>query len=204
MMKLLRHYGLSWSQTLLLIVLLCSSMGLFQYSMALSQYNTSLLNTQTQHLSRILLRQMAHSASPYLAKTQLPELQNLIHQLTKEPLILDATIYDLTGMTVVNTSSAMSIKQVTGIATPLAIMQHGRQQLIEPILQNHRPIGFLRVTLEHDNLIGHTQEQQTWMITIIRSLSLLSLLTGVLISAFFFSKRKPTPHWRPTLSAPKE
>ncbi len=152
------------------------------------------LSNQTQSLSRMVVRQAAETAANDIIEKQQDKLQALVQQLSLEPLILDATIYDLEGITVAKTEDAMPLGQVTGISTPLSVASFGRLQIIEPIMAEDQVVGFVRITLEHGKLLEHAASQVEYMTNIIRGMVIAALIIGFLL-AFTFGRRKDIWHF---------
>ena len=102
-----------------IIVLACFStiVMLFVYSTQINKMNHQILHNQTDSLSRVLLRQTASIAGDAIETNNGPHLQALVAQLSNEPLILDASIYDLEGSVLASSHDAMSLDQLTGLNT---------------------------------------------------------------------------------------
>lgn len=78
---------------------------------ALPKNNYEMLGEQTQALSRILVRQAAETAAPDILDNDQDKLQDLVQQLSKEPLILDASVYNLEGQTLAKTEGSMPLNR---------------------------------------------------------------------------------------------
>ncbi|OBU10106.1 hypothetical protein AYY19_09835 [Photobacterium aquimaris] len=169
------------------IVLICllTFIGILQYGAALSQQNYQLLSEQTQTLSQIIVRQAAQNAALDIENKDQDQLQLLVQNLATEPLILDASIYNLEGVVLAKTKAAMPLEQLTGLSTPLAMASIGRQQIAEPVLLNGHIIGFMRITLEHDKLLTHAYAKMATMTAIIRGLVIAALILGGLLMLVF-------------------
>ncbi|OBU14007.1 hypothetical protein CTM88_09910 [Photobacterium aquimaris] len=169
------------------IVLICllTFIGILQYGASLSQQNYQLLSEQTQTLSQIIVRQAAQNAALDIENKDQDQLQLLVQNLATEPLILDASIYNLEGVVLAKTKAAMPLEQLTGLSTPLAMASIGRQQIAEPVLLNGHIIGFMRITLEHDKLLTHAYAKMATMTAIIRGLVIAALILGGLLMLVF-------------------
>lgn len=178
------------------VLLLCSLalIGMLEYGSLLTQRYYQMLSEQTQTLSRMLVRQAAENAASDITDNNQDKLQKLVNNLSNEPLILDATIYNIEGVTLAKTDNSMPLTQLTGLSTPLAMASIGRQQIVEPIFANKHVIGFVRITLEHNKLLAHAKDQIHYMTRIIRGLTLASLMIGLLL-AFTFGRRKDIWHF---------
>lgn len=133
MWKLNKSRWPRFKQLGVLLFSLIGVIGMLEYGARLTQDNYEMLGEQTQALSRILVRQAAETAAPDILDNDQDKLQDLVQQLSKEPLILDASVYNLEGQTLAKTEGSMPLEQVTGLSTPLAVASIGRQQIVEPI-----------------------------------------------------------------------
>lgn len=153
---------------------------LFTYSNQINKRNYKILYDQTESLSRMLLRQSAFTTYPALEKNDLLLLQQHIANLENEPLILDATVYDIKGNLIASSIDAIPLEQLTGVNTPLSVASIGRQQLVEPISNGTNVIGFIRITLEHGELIKAASNRLEQNINLVRAMLLVALSTGAL------------------------
>ncbi|QSV13610.1 YtjB family periplasmic protein [Photobacterium ganghwense] len=175
---------------------------MLEYGSDLTKRNYRALSEQTQQLSRLAIRQAAETASLNLVEKNHDPLQALAEQLSREPLILDATIYDLEGVTLAQTEDAMPLEQVTGLSTPLSVASIGRQQLVEPVMNQDQVVGYIRITLEHDQLLADTLKNIDYVTNVIRGLIIAALAIGFLL-AFTFGRRKDIWHFPFLLNANK-
>ena len=175
-------------KAVILLICLLTFIGILQYGALLSQQNYHMLSEQTQILSKVIVRQAAQNAALDLKNKDQDQLQLLVKNLATEPLILDASIYNIEGVALAKTKAAMPLEQLTGLSTPLAMASIGRQQIAEPILLNGHIIGFMRITLEHDKLLTHAISQMASMTAIIRGLMIAALILGGLLM-FVFSRQ---------------
>ncbi|NBI52361.1 YtjB family periplasmic protein [Photobacterium alginatilyticum] len=181
-------------QLLVLIACLGGLVTMLEYGSDLNLRSYRALSEQTQSLSRIIVRQAAGTAAKDILDNNQDKLQALVQQLSEEPLILDASIYDLEGIAIAKTEEAMPLEQVTGISTPLSVASFGRQQIVEPVMADKQVIGFVRITLEHGKLLEDAASQVEYMTNIIRGLILAALFIGFLL-AFTFGRRKDIWHF---------
>ena len=176
-------------KAMILFVCLLISIGILKYGAILSQQNYQMLSEQTQTLSQVIVRQAAKNAAADIKNKDQRQLQLLVNNLAAEPLILDATIYNLEGVALAKTKTALPLEQLTGLSTPLAMASIGRQQIAEPVLMNNHIIGFMRITLERDKLLTHAIDQMSTMTAIIRGLIIAALLIGILLTVVFSRQR---------------
>ncbi|UTV27234.1 YtjB family periplasmic protein [Photobacterium atrarenae] len=190
-------------QLLVLIVSLGGLVTMLEYGADLNLRNYRALSDQTQTLSRMVVRQAAATAAQDMLDNDQNKLQALVQRLSQEPLILDASIYDLEGVTVAKTEEAMPLEQVTGIATPLSVASIGRQQVVEPIMAEDQVVGFVRITLEQGRLLEKAASQVEYMTNTVRGLILAALMIGFLL-AYTFGRRKDIWHFPFLLTSNKQ
>ncbi|MFD2179837.1 YtjB family periplasmic protein [Veronia pacifica] len=184
-------------QLLVISICLVTVVMLFVYSNNLNNRNYKMLFDQTEDMARLFLRQMAVSAVPAISDDNTGRLEKLVNNLQKEPLVLDATIYNAEGLVIANSDNAMPLSQLTGLNTPLSVASIGRQQLVEPIIKGDRIVGFLRVTLEHGSVIKAAANRLDKSINLVRAMILLALATGAWLAFTLFHRK--TGHSRLSL-----
>ncbi|KDM91850.1 YtjB family periplasmic protein [Photobacterium galatheae] len=186
------------------LVLAFSFVGLIlmlEYGARLNQNNFDMLSEQTHALSRMIARQAASTASEDILDKDQDRLQALVNRISDEPLILDASIYDLEGLPLAQTEDAMPLEQISGLTTPLSTASIGRQQLVQPVLTDDGQIvGYLRLTLEHGKLVQHAADQIESMTNIVRGLVIAALFIGFVL-AYTFGRRKDVWHFPFLLTA---
>ncbi|UXI00790.1 YtjB family periplasmic protein [Photobacterium sp. TY1-4] len=190
-------------QVLVLAASLGGLVAMLEYGADLNLRNYRALSEQTQTLSRMVVRQAAATAAQDMLDKDQNKLQALVQRLSEEPLILDASIYDLEGVTVAQTEEAMPLEQVTGMSTPLSVASFGRQQVVEPIMTEDQVVGFVRITLEQGRLLEKAASQVDYMTNTIRALILAGLMIGFLL-AYTFGRRKDIWHFPFLLTSNKQ
>ncbi|WP_413112946.1 YtjB family periplasmic protein [Thaumasiovibrio sp. DFM-14] len=162
---------------------------MLEYGSQITIQNNQIISQQTHTLTRLVIRQAAKSAAPSIAQSNQQALEALILQLSEEPLILDATLYDLEGVTIARSPNAMPLSQTLGLNTPLAMASLGRQQVVEPILYQKQVVGFLRLTIEQANINAVANNQADKMINTVRGLVLGAMFMGLLLALTFGQRR---------------
>ncbi|WP_028023797.1 YtjB family periplasmic protein [Enterovibrio calviensis] len=176
-------------QFIILVACFATVMMLFMYSNQLNNRNYKMLYDQTESLSRVILRQAAATAHDAIASDDMDALQKIVANLQQEDLILDAAVYDMRGNLVVSSIGAMPLEQLTGLNTPLSVASIGRQQLVEPVAEDGNMVGFVRITLEHGNVIKTASNRLDQSINLVRAMILVAIMTGALL-IFTFANRK--------------
>ncbi|PAR35245.1 SMP protein [Vibrio metoecus] len=164
-----------------------------QNSVVISKGNERIQANQLETLTKVLITQAAMSAGSMIADQDQERLLALTNQLATERLVFDASIYDSEGVLLAASDSALSVREVLGLDTPLHTASIGRQQLVEPVVHDGSVIGFVRITFEtgkvtaiSDHHYRKSDHNMYWML-------LMSFVSGVLLTLLLRRKpKKPT------------
>ncbi len=158
-------------------------------SVVITKGNERIQANQLETLTKVLITQASLSASSSIAEQDQERLLNLTNQLAQERLVFDATIYDAEGVKLASSDSALSVREVLGLDTPLQTASIGRQQLVEPVMHDGNLIGFVRITFETGKVTAisdhHYRKSDRYMYLIV----IMSFISGVLFTVLL--KRKP-------------
>ncbi|MCY9869503.1 YtjB family periplasmic protein [Vibrio barjaei] len=150
-------------------------------SFVISKGNERIQANQLEVLSKILISQASLTARQMLIDQDQERLGALTNQLAQERLVLDATVYDSEGVKIAASTDAKTAREVLGLDTPLSTASIGRQQLVEPIINDHTIIGFVRITFETGKVTAisdhHYRKSDRFMYMMI----LMSFISGVLL-----------------------
>jgi membrane protein len=150
-------------------------------SFVISKGNERIQANQLEVLSKVLISQASLSARQMLIDQDQERLGALTNQLAQERLVLDATVYDSEGVKIAASTDAKTAREVLGLDTPLSTASIGRQQLVEPIINDHTIIGFVRITFETGKVTAisdhHYRKSDRFMYMMI----LMSFISGVLL-----------------------
>ena len=174
---------------LMLLSLMAFSYFILINSTVISDSNQVIQNKQLHDLSRTMTRQAALFSVDNIKQDNHEGLLQLANNLAKEPLVFDATIYDAEGDILAKSDNALTASQITGLNTPLSIDGIGRQQLIEPIIEDNHLMGFLRITFEKSTLTGFANHHYRRSDRLMFGMLAISLVSGMLIMALL-RKRK--------------
>ncbi|MCG3731903.1 SMP protein [Vibrio cincinnatiensis] len=169
-----------------------------QNSVVISKGNERIQAKQLETLTKVLINQASLSASTMLAEQDQERLLALTNQLAQERLVFDATIYDAEGVKLAASDSALSVREVLGLDTPLQTASIGRQQLVEPVLHDGNIIGFVRLTFETGKVTAisdhHYRKSDRYMYLML----LMSFISGLLITLLLrrqFKTTLPRENW---------
>lgn len=164
-----------------------------QNSVVISKGNERIQANQLETLTKVLITQAAMSAGSMIADQDQERLLALTNQLATDRLVFDASIYDSEGILLAASDSALSVREVLGLDTPLHTASIGRQQLVEPVVHDGSLIGFVRITFEtgkvtaiSDHHYRKSDHNMYWML-------LMSFVSGVLLTLLLRRRpKKPT------------
>lgn len=164
-----------------------------QNSVVISKGNERIQANQLETLTKVLITQAAMSAGSMIADQDQERLLALTNQLATDRLVFDASIYDSEGVLLAASESALSVREVLGLDTPLHTASIGRQQLVEPVVHDGSLIGFVRITFEtgkvtaiSDHHYRKSDHNMYWML-------LMSFVSGVLLTLLLRRRpKKPT------------
>ena len=175
----------------ILAVLLLAAMFFttIKNSVVISKGNERIQANQLETLTKVLITQASLSASSMIDDQDQERLLALTNQLAQERLVFDATIYDSEGVKLAASDSALSVREVLGLDTPLQTASIGRQQLVEPVMHDGSLIGFVRITFETGKVTAisdhHYRKSDRYMYLML----LMSFISGVLLTLLL--RRKP-------------
>lgn len=161
-----------------------------QNSVVISKGNERIQANQLETLTKVLITQASQSASTMIVDQDQERLLALTNQLASERLVFDATIYDAEGVKLAASDSALSVREVLGLDTPLQTASIGRQQLVEPVMNDGSLIGFVRITFETGKVTAisdhHYRKSDRYMYIMV----LMSFISGVLLT-LLLRRRQP-------------
>ena len=175
------------ASALILVVLFAA---IVRNSVYISQGNQQIQFKQLQTLTKLLISQAALTASDFIANDDQEKLLLLTNQLSEDPLVADATVYDTTGVKIAASDDAKSVRESLGMDTPLQSAGIGKQQLVEPIFLHNAIVGYVRITFEKGRVTAfsdhHYRNSDRSMILMI----LMSFASGVLLTLIFIRYRQ--------------
>ncbi|EFP95502.1 YtjB family periplasmic protein [Vibrio caribbeanicus] len=154
-------------------------------SVKITQGNEQIQVNQLETLTNMLISQASLSAGDMIVNQDQERLLKLTNQLAQDDLVTDATIYDVEGVKLAASDTAVSVREILGLDAPLQTARIGKQQLVEPVFHDGSVIGFIRVTFETGKLTAFSdhyyRKSDRYMYTMIA----LSFLAGGLIALMF-------------------
>ncbi|WP_033135482.1 AhpA/YtjB family protein [Aeromonas finlandensis] len=164
------------------ILLGCWVLGVLIHMQRESQ---AALHSEARNRAQALVAYAARDMKRWIKEEKSSELERLARDLAAEPEILDATLYDGRGIPLAQSEQAVPLDSLLPIGSgnkSLPEQGKGRVQFVQEIRDGELTIGFLRITLEEQQMLAGkstrlkvAQEKQQLML-------LVALLAGVLIS----------------------
>ncbi|MGB6189040.1 YtjB family periplasmic protein [Aeromonas molluscorum] len=143
------------------------------------------LHDEARTRAQALVSYASRDMRRWLKEDNENELERLAQELAQSPEILDVTLYDARGVPLAQSDNALPIDSLLPIGTDNATPPNqgkGRLPYVEEILDGDKTLGYLRITLEEqqmlakqDNQLKVNQEKQRLML-------LVMLMAGLLIS----------------------
>jgi len=168
------------------ITVLCVLIIIYQF-LSLKSESNAVRFQQTEKFSYSLTNLAATEASRYLSQKKDKELQFLIDSLSQDPVVKDATIYDQYGQTIYQSEQAMPLTTLLNIGGEYEESE-GVIPYIAELYSDNTKIGYIRITLEQDDILSKIQNYQDRGLAILQLLILLAFITGMLVMALFFKK----------------
>ncbi|AUU83993.1 YtjB family periplasmic protein [Leclercia adecarboxylata] len=166
------------------IVLSCLALlvALMQGASWFSQNHQRQRNPQLEELAHTLARQVSLNIAP-LMRTETPDekrITQVLHLLTEESRILDASVYDEEGALIARSGEHVDVRDRLALDGKKA-GGYFNQQLVEPIQGKNGPLGYLRLTLDTHTLATEAKQVDNTT-NILRLMLLLSLAIGVVLT----------------------
>jgi len=184
-MKIKMYYGLRFLQISGLLAV--AIVILFQLN-ELRIISNSVGYKQTEKFSYSLTNLAAAEASRYFAQKKTKELQILINDLSNDPMVRDATIYDHLGKVLYQSDEPLQLPVLLKIKTTSNDKIEGIIPYIAELYDGDEKIGYIRISLRQDHILGIIFNYQEQTLEILTLLLLLSFLAGSIIMALIFKR----------------
>lgn len=184
-MKSKMYYGLRFLQiTSLLAVTVIILMQLNQLRVVSNEVRYQ----QTEKFSSSLTNLAAAEASRYFANKKEQELQLLINDLSNDPMVRDATIYDHLGKVLYQSTNPVPLPALLKIEQSPSHNIKGVIPYIAELYKGNEKIGYLRITLEQEHILRIISNYQQQNLETLLLLLSLSFVAGSIIMALFFRR----------------
>ncbi|MGL4249952.1 MAG: AhpA/YtjB family protein [Aeromonas sp.] len=164
------------------ILLGCWVIGVLIHMQSESQAS---LHSEARNRAQALIAYAARDMKRWLKEENNSELERLAQDLAAEPEILDATLYDGRGIPLAQSEQAVPLESLLPIGSDNPSQPDqgkGRIQYVQEILDGEQSIGFLRITLEEQQILADKDIKLKVIHEKQRLILLVALLAGLLIS----------------------
>ncbi|EKB24820.1 MULTISPECIES: AhpA/YtjB family protein [Aeromonas] len=168
------------------------------------------LHTEARNRAQALVAYAARDMKRWLKEENSSELERLARDLATEPEILDVTLYDGRGIPLAQSEQAVPLESLLPIGDNNKSMPEqgkGRIQFVQEVLDGDQTLGYLRITLEEQQMLADKDTRLKTIQEKQRLILLVALLAGLLISYGIrrnymrvrkHKKRSPPPSPPPT------
>ncbi|MEI2266144.1 YtjB family periplasmic protein [Erwinia sp. CGal63] len=174
------------------IVLICLALlvVLMQGASWFSMGHQVARSEQVEELARTLTRQVAFSLTPLMESSDdnHQKIVDILSQLTKESRVLDASVYDDSGALLARSGEAINVRDRLALDGQRA-GSYFNHQLVEPLISEDGPRGFLRVTLDTHVLVTDSRQVDNTT-NILRLMMLLALAIGIILTRTLLRDRR--------------
>ena len=152
--------------------------------MAHKQSSQDWYNNQTQQLGRSLVQQAALALVKPVRADDNQAMQQLLANLTLDPHVSAAALFDFRGRLIDSTSSEVSV------AASFRLDDLPPLVFLNEILDDGQVIGYVRIFLSRDNVMRfHADYQRQWTEQM-QVLALLAALAGAILMRAFYKLRE--------------
>ncbi|MBB1274220.1 MULTISPECIES: AhpA/YtjB family protein [Psychromonas] len=180
---------LFWIKRTLQVVTMFALFAVIAYQfIALQNESNEVRFQQTEKFSYSLTNLAAAEASRYLSQKNQESLQLLIDDLSEDPIVRDAIIYDKLGQILYQSKASIPLPVLLKIGGKQSDQAEGVIPYIAELYADGTKIGYIRIALEQERILSLIQHYQQRGLSIMLLLILLSFIAGTLLTAIFYKK----------------
>lgn len=143
---------------------------------------------QTARFSSSLTNLAAAEATRYIALKKPKNLQLLINDLSQDPIVQDATIYDHLGEVLYQSEDSLPLPILLNINSHNDQRAKGVIPYIAELYNEGKKIGYLRISLEEYEMLNLIEDYQQKSLSTLFLLLTLAFIAGTVLMALFFKK----------------
>lgn len=143
---------------------------------------------QTEHFSTSLTNLAAAEATRYIALKKPKNLQLLINDLSRDPIVHDATIYDHLGEVLYQSEDSLPLPVLLNINSHNDQRAKGVIPYIAELYNEGKKIGYIRISLEEHKILSLIEDYQEKGLSTLLLLLILAFIAGIVLMALFFRK----------------
>ena len=155
---------------------------------ALQNESSAVRYQQTEKFSYSLTNLAAAEASRYLSQKKEKDLQLLINDLNEDPIVKDATIYDVFGKVMYQSKGTIPLPTLLKIGGKKSDDTKGVIPYISELYSGDTKVGYIRVTLKQDHILSLIERYQERGLSILGLLVTLAFIAGLLLMAVFYKR----------------
>ncbi|WP_094752047.1 AhpA/YtjB family protein [Psychromonas sp. CD1] len=179
------HFLLRSLQLLGLFVILLTLV----YQLIVLRNSANILRQQqTEKFSFSLTNLAGAEATRYLLENKNKELKLLIDNLSNDPMVRDATLYNQFGKVLFQSNQSLSLDSLLNLNTKDKITNEGLIPYVIELHNNQKSLGYLRITLEQNKILTLFHSYQETSFKILICLLCLAFFAGTIIMALFFNQ----------------
>lgn len=187
-MKYMRR-KLFWFIRTLQILAIFALFSVIAYQfIALQNESSAVRYQQTEKFSYSLTNLAAAEASRYLSQKKEKDLQLLINDLNEDPIVKDATIYDVFGKVMYQSKGTIPLPTLLKIGGKKSDDTKGVIPYISELYSGDTKVGYIRVTLKQDHILSLIERYQERGLSILGLLVTLAFIAGILLMAVFYKR----------------
>jgi membrane protein len=145
---------------------------------------------QTEKFAYSLTNLAAAEATRNLSHKSKTNLQQLVDDLSDDPIVRDATVYNEFGQILYQSKNVLPLKSLLKIDSPKEQEAQGVIPYIAELYDENKKIGYIRVSLEQQKILTLINDYQEKSASTMLLLLILSFVAGIILMALFFNKLK--------------
>lgn len=178
-------YFLRSTQIIALILALAT---IFYQLNLLREQSIGLSFEQTEKFSHSLTNLAASEAERYINTHKIKDLNILVDDLSNDPIIRDATIYDNLGKVLYKSKNSISLKELLKVDDSNVKDIDGTVPYITELFDEDTKVGYILVSLRQNKLLGLIHDYQQTSFTALVLVFVMAFLAGMILMAIFFKK----------------
>ncbi len=172
-------------QLLFAVLLILGLIQLWQASLLQGQ---QLLNSQTEKMARMLVKQTVYGATPAIQLQEDEQLQWLTNTITRDPKVISATIYDAQGLRLAFSTSVTDLGLAPDSQEMLSLLDD-YPPYVESIIINDESVGFVELRLDRNIFFQEIKTAHQMNMQQQQIMLLVAGLIGILLSRALSYKR---------------
>ena len=168
-------------------LLIVCTVIIYQFSMLKSTAD-QIKYQQTENFAYSLTNLAAAEATRYLSNKKITDLQLLIDNLSHDPNVRDATVYDALGKILYQSENILPLADLLKISPVQKKQAVGVIPYIAELYKDNKKIGYIRITLEQEKILNLIHDYQEKSSSTMLLLLILSFMAGTILMALFFRK----------------